>query len=491
MERVLEGLTPREVFFYFEEIAQIPRGSGNEKQISDYLVEFARARNYDVVQDEHWNVVINVPGTKGYEKRKKIILQAHMDMVCQKEDGVDFDFEKSPISLCVDGDYIRAQHTTLGADDGFGIAMCLAIMDSPSIAHAPLQFIFTVREEVGLVGASLLNGEWINGEYLIGLDCSRDDIIMVSCAGMSQGKIELPIRRISLDEKDLCALNLSIHGLRGGHSGNMIHLGRANALKVMGEILAELMEKLPIHIAKVSGGTLINVIPSQAECVICCPKAVFKQLMELLREIEQKVTKAFRRTDPDLRLQYETRSLETQPSCIHPADALALASILDIVFTGAHTMMNDNFSMAESSVNLAILTEEPQKIVLQFNIRSNSEYLLDNLIRKYKTIANCFHAHLYVDSRISPWEYNPDSLLQKKVADLYRELNGESAEIKIIHACVEGGIFMGKVNELGHTLDIVNIGCNNLNVHTPQEMLQISSVGKTYLLLKNIIKELD
>ena len=490
MARILQGLEPQKVFYYFEEISKIPRGSGNEKQISDYIVRFAQERGFRVVQDGAYNVVVDIPGTPGMEHRKKIILQGHIDMVCAKDADYDFDFETQPISMYIEDGYIRAHHTTLGADDGYAVAMLLAIMDTPELVHAPLQMVFTSGEEIGLIGAHAMDGALLDGSYFIGLDCSRDDIIMVSCAGLSINHFLVDCKRIPFVAENKQVYFLSLHGLLGGHSGNMIHLGRANAIKVMGEILAEIKETLSIELLAVQGGTAMNTIASDSSATIACNKSDADTLLSVCENIAGKLKKNFRRTDKDLQLDFTPIETAEDATVISEAQADKLISLLNLCFTGAHTMIDDAFTLAESSCNIGTLTEQNGVLDLLVSIRSNSEYRHDNLQRKLRNLAKLIDIRFECKKRMASWEYQPDSPLRDCVERIYVEINGYHPEIKKIHASVEAVEFVDKMKKRGLELDLVNFGCKNLDVHTPNERLEIASVGRTYELLTRVIAEL-
>ncbi len=489
--RIFEGLEPSKVFYWFEEICRIPHGSGNEKAISDYIAAAARDRGFNVIQDPSRNLVVDLPATKGLENRKKIILQGHIDMVCQKAEGVEFDFLTQPIRPYIDGEYIKARGTTLGADDGFAVAMLLAIMDSPELPHAPLQMVFTTEEEVFLVGAHALDGNLLDGDYLIGLDCSRDDILMVSCSGISITDFVLDAKREARSFAGKQVIRLDITGLAGGHSGNMIHLGRANALKLTGELLTELGKHYSFDLLEISGGTASNNIPAQAYAVISCEAGDTEKLEGRLEELAQSVQAAYYRTDGGIQVSVTHPDAAQYQSVIPKENAKRLIRLLDLVYAGAYSIMDEKFSRAESSCNPAILTEKEGIIRLRVSIRSNSEYFHDVLLRKLQLTGELLGIKCVLEDRKMSWEYRPDSFLREQMRKLYLELNGEEPEIVKIHATVEASEFVAKMKNRGRKLDIVNIGCNNLDVHTPRERLEIRSVGKTWKLLSRIISELD
>ncbi len=262
--RTLENLQPERVFYYFEELTRIPRCSGEEKKVSDYLVDFAKEHNLDVIQDEALNIIIKKPGTSGFENSPKVILQGHMDMVCEKESSVEHDFSKDPIELRVEGDYIMANGTTLGADNGIAAAMCMAILESKDIPHPPLEVLLTTSEETGMDGAIALDPASIEGKILINIDSEEEGKLLVSCAGGERDKIEIPIEWENVDDSFI-SYSIVIKGLKGGHSGMEINEGRGNANVLMGRVLAEIKKDVDFRLVSIHGGTKTNAIPREAK----------------------------------------------------------------------------------------------------------------------------------------------------------------------------------------------------------------------------------
>ena len=296
---VLCGLEPQSVFSYFEQLTRIPRGSGNEKAVSDYIIAYAEQHGYRWERDEANNVKLYAPATSGYENRKSIVLQAHLDMVCAKDPDVAFDFETQPIDIYVEDGLVKAHGTTLGADDGAGVAMILALLDDRTLPHPPVQAIFTTGEEILFVGAEAMDAHWLDGDYYIGLDYSNNKKILVSAAGVSVLQCTLTLERTPVPA-GWTAFDVTISGMQGGHSGNTIHMDRGNAVKVMEEILAGLPAGLA-SLADISAGTLINIIPAHAEAVVVCPpehadtvRTALDARIALLKEV-------YRHTEPAIR----------------------------------------------------------------------------------------------------------------------------------------------------------------------------------------------
>lgn len=490
MKRALDGLEPKEVFYWFEEISRIPHGSFHEKALSDYLKNFAEERNFPVKQDEVWNLAIEVPPSPGYEDRPKIILQAHMDMVCKKDEGYDFDFEKDPLSLYVDGDWIRAEHTTLGADNGTGVAMILAVMDSKTVKHPSLQVLFTTSEEVACTGAGKMDDSWPDGERIINLDVFRDDALMVSCAGISIHEIGWAAERRSVsDPEGMRAFRIEIRGLKGGHSGESIHEGRANALVVLGELLAELEDTEEFACLSASGDGLFNVICTQAEAVIGFSAETAEKGKDRLAEIGRRIREAYLRTDPGMEIGVEPVRMEDYPAQLSPEAKKRLIRLLYLAPTGMQTIFDDPCTQAGSSSNLGSLKEEEGKFCLVMSIRSNTEFRHDEVLRKYRLLCEELGASLVTNRRIGSWEYTPVSPLRETALRIYEEQNGEKPQVIIIHAGVEIATILGKLEKQGRSADAIAFGCNTPGAHSPKEAWQISTTAKTYRWLTTILEE--
>lgn len=490
MKRALAGIEPSDVFYWFEEISRIPRGSFNEKAVSDYIMGFAKERGYDVKQDESWNLCIEVPATPGYESRPKILLQAHLDMVCKKDETSDHDFERDPIDIYVDGDWIRARHTTLGADNGSGLALIMAILDSKTIKHPPLQVLLTASEEVAGTGAENMDYRWPDGQYMINLDVFRDDAFLVSCAGISKNRLELPIEREAMAE-DSCAFSVSLSGMKGGHSGETIHESRANAVQVLGELLYELRKRVGYSLISAGGEGLFNVISTVSYAEIGCAIQDKAKLVSALEEISATLCAAYKRTDPDMVISVAEREVEPDETALTVSSRDALISLLYLAPVGMYTVFDVPCTLAESSSNFGALTEEDGVLKLVMSIRANVEYRHDQLLNKYSELCGRIGAKLITERRIGSWEYSPVSPLRDTAARVYERQNGVKPLFTAIHAGVEVAMFFAKFQAQGRKVDAIGIGCNTPNAHSPEEALQISSVAKTYRLLGEILETIE
>ena len=486
---VLCGLEPQSVFSYFEQLTRIPRGSGNEKAVSDYIIAYAEQHGYRWERDEAYNVKLYAPATSGYENRKSIVLQAHLDMVCAKDPDVAFDFKTQPIDIYVEDGFVKAHGTTLGADDGAGVAMILALLDDRTLPHPPVQAIFTTGEEILFVGAEAMDAHWLDGDYYIGLDYSNNKKILVSAAGVSVLQCTLTLERTPVPV-GWTAFDVTISGMQGGHSGNTIHMDRGNAVKVMEEILAGLPAGLA-SLADISAGTLINIIPAHAEAVVVCPpehadtvRTALDVRIALLKEV-------YRHTEPQLTVTVSQRFAGDGMTALTPACAEKLLRFVRLCYVGAWRMADDTYSRAECSANPAILRLEQTEAKFTLSARSNSEYLHDQIIAHQSELAALCGWKAELESRAGAWEYNAASQLLPQVIPIFREVTGREPEIAQIHAGVEGGVFDTKAREIGRRLDMVNLGVMNYDVHTPRERMEIDSVKPLYEMLRQILMTVE
>lgn len=484
-ERVLKNLEPADVFYYFEEISKIPRGSGNEQAISDYLVSFAKEHQLEFIQDEALNVIIKKPGTPGYENSPGVVIQGHMDMVCEKEPGIDHDFSKDPIRLQVIGDRITATGTTLGADDGIALAMGLALLAAKDIPHPPLEVLFTTCEETGMDGAQALDPKNISGRILINIDSEEEGILTVGCAGGCLARISIPLSW-ETPEQGLTFFSLKVEGLKGGHSGIEIHKGRANANKLLARTLNYLNTKMPLTLCSIEGGSKHNAIAREAQAVI----GVRKEDQDLLRtqvaELEAIFRDEYKVADPDIRLllnPYESQP----PQAMSAPCAQNVIQFLYLIPNGVQSMSMDIEGLVESSLNLGTIETKEDKVEVISSIRSSVGSIKDNIFQTIASLANLIHGEVVQESSYPEWRYNPDSKIRVLLTDLYEEMFGHKPIIKAIHAGLECGLFAEK---FGGEMDMISLGPTIVGVHTTQEYLSISSTQRTWQFLKEALKRL-
>lgn len=477
-------LSTEPVFIYFEEISKIPRCSGNEKAISDYLVAFAKSKNLEVVQDDERNVLIKKPATTGYEKAPTVILQGHMDMVCDKKKSVKHDFKKDPIKLRVKGDILYAKDTTLGADDGIAIAYALALLDSHTIPHPPLKILITTREEVGLIGASALDPKYLEGDMLINMDCEEEGILFSSCAGGIRVKHCIPAKWEN-PEKNCISYLISIRGLKGGHSGVEIDKGRGNSNKLMGRFLNDLLQEVEYFISEIDGGVKMNAIPREADVTILIAPCDEGKLAAKVDEWNSIFKNELKVSDPQVNL--SARRLDNTDLKVLSRDTMKkVIALLVLMPNGVQTMSRDIEGLVESSTNLGVVTTSDAGILFESNIRSNIKSLKYNILNQAKMIANILDIGFEADSDYPEWEYSPDSKLRNIFKRVYTNMYNNELKVAAIHAGLECGLF----KEKNKNLDMVAFGPNMYDVHTPNEHISISSIERTWEYLMAVLREI-
>ncbi|QZY54993.1 aminoacyl-histidine dipeptidase [Crassaminicella profunda] len=484
MSNVLENLKPASVFKYFEEISNIPRGSGNEKEISDYLVTFAKKHDLEVIQDEALNVIIKKKGTTGYENAPTVIIQGHMDMVCEKNSDTIHDFEKDPIKLRIEEDMIYATDTTLGADDGIAVAYGLALLASDDIPHPPLEILITTSEETGMDGAIALDPKNIKGRLLINIDSEEEGFLLVSCAGGMRARQILPIVWETTN-KETHAYHISIRGLRGGHSGGEIDKGRGNSNKLIGRFLNDLLNTFPYVMNKISGGSKNNAIPREADAVILIDPNHTSILEEKINEWNNIFKNELRISDPEVYIGYEKVENNFEKVFSKETTQKAVESLV-LIPNGIQSMSMEIEGLVESSTNLGVVTTTNEEVTFESAIRSSVKSLKHNISNQSKLVADVLGCKFIGDADYPEWAYNPDSKLRPTFVDVYEKLYGKKPEVTAIHAGLECGLFKEKINDL----DMISVGPNMFDVHTPDEHLSISSTERTWDYLLAVLKEI-
>lgn len=484
MSDVLANLQPSLVFHYFEEISKIPRGSGNERRISDYLVDFAKSKNLEVVQDEAMNVIIKKPASKGYENAPGVILQGHMDMVCEKNKNTLHDFDNDPLKLRIIDDMIYATDTTLGADNGIAVAYSLAVLASDDIPHPTLTALITVEEETGLNGAAALNGKYLSGKYLINMDSEEEGKLLVSCSGGARTTQTLPIEWDNA-KPGLSSYLISIRGLKGGHSGMEIHKGRGNSNKIMGRILNDLEGQFEYFIKEINGGSKMNAIPREADAVILLSPEDVSKLENQINEWNKTLKNELRASDPDVSVAIE--KIDYRYAEVFSKDTMNKAiSSLVLIPNGVMTMSMEINGLVESSTNLGVVTTSNSDISFESAARSSVRSQKAHILSMGKKVADLTASSFNVSSDYPEWEYNPDSELRKIFERVYEANYGKTPEIVAIHAGVECGLFSEKLPGL----DMISLGPDTFDVHTPDEHVSITSVRRTWEYILAVLKEI-
>ena len=481
MKNVLAGLQPQLVFKYFEEISQIPRGSGNEKEISDYLRKFGEDLGLETIQDEALNIIIRKPATKGYENAPGVVLQGHMDMVCEKNKGTNHDFTKDPLQLRIDGDYIYATDTTLGADNGIAVAMGLAVLASNDIEHPALEVLVTVDEEAGMSGAMALDGNLVKGKYILNLDSEEEGHLLVSCAGGVTALSTIPVEFKDADSSKV-AYSLEIKGLLGGHSGMDIIKQRANSNKLLGRLLN--LISIDFDLAKVEGGSKNNAIPRESDCVLMINPSDKETFISDVERITATFKHEFSTSDPGLEVICKET---TAPAKVLNCDSKSrVISMLNIIPNGIQTMSMDIENLVESSTNIGVLRTTDYAVTFECAVRSSVGSLKTDITNRMELLTKQLNGTLQLISDYPAWEYAKNSQLEKMCIDAYKNLTGNEPIIMALHAGLECGLLLEKMPHA----EAISFGPNMYDVHTPNEHLSISSTENTWKFLLAVLKSM-
>ena len=484
---VLSHLNPNRVFYYFEEISNIPRGSYNTKAVSDYCVAVAEGLGLTVRQDAWNNVVIHKPASKGCGQAPTLMLQGHLDMVCEKESGCTHNFETDGLKLRIDGDYVTADGTTLGGDDGIAVAMALAILEDDSLVHPPLEVVFTTEEEVGMDGAMNLDTTDLQAAYLLNLDSEDEGVLTVGCAGGST--MELHRKYQKLPQTGIPYI-IHVHGLKGGHSGVEIQKKRCNSNKVMSTILTALSEKLDIYLASVNGGSKHNAIPVETKAVVLFrSEEDSRQAEQMISQYQSLFASAYQDSDADILIEIQPCGVEYKVKNGHldvfsPADMQAVIRLLFELPNGVQQMSQQIDGLPETSLNLAIVRTDENEIYIELSNRSSNPAALKLLEQQIQATARIYGFHSVMQSEYPGWQYREDSRLRDAMKQIYQNMFGKEAVVEAIHAGLECGILLSRMPQL----DIVSTGPDILDIHTPKERMSISSVGRTYQYVLEVLK---
>ena len=479
--RVLENLQPQRVFYYFEEIAKIPHGSGNTKQISDYLVAFAKEHNLEYYRDELNNVIIIKEATLGYENAQAVIIQGHMDMVCEKESGCTIDFEKDGLKLYVEDGFVKAKDTTLGGDDGIAVAYGLALLESTEYAHPRLEVVITVDEETGMNGAYGIDLSMLKGKKMLNIDSDEEGIFLTSCAGGTAVKAVIPVKRNT--EKGI-VLKVKVDGLFGGHSGAEIHKEHGNADILMGRVLNNLAKELPFGIINLAGGLKDNAIPRECVADLLVPEECVVRATEIIAENSVTLKKEFFASDAGVQVTCAQMGVQE-------ADILDFVSLnkvlcyLRMIPNGVQHMSQAMEGLVETSLNLGIMELKEDALVTETSIRSSVGSRKEDLRDKLINIIELVGGEAEVIGDYPAWEYKAESKLREEIAVAYQNVYGVAPEFTAIHAGLECGILSEKIDGL----DCVSFGPENFDIHTPKERLNIASTERVWKFLIEYLKQ--
>lgn len=480
--RILENLEPQNVFYYFEEICKIPHGSGNTKQISDYMKAFADEHGLYCRQDELNNIIMIKEASKGYEDHEPVLLQGHMDMVAVKDADCTIDMTKDGLQLEILGDRLTAKGTSLGGDDGIAVAFGLALLAEDQYRHPRIELILTVDEEVGMEGATGLTVDDLTAKRMINLDQEEEEIFITGCAGGAR----IDIRKKTETEQVkgmLCKLKIS--GLQGGHSGQEIDKERGNAICLMGRLLAALQEKTPVYLKEVSGGTADNAIPNE----VCAEIVVTEWTEDIAAFMEEKfcgLKAEFAGKEDGLKCELQVGAEDALIEVCNRKDSEQWIHLLNVIPHGVIANSVKMKGLVETSLNPGILNVSAVEGMVSTSVRSSNAAAKEALINQLKSLAALCDATVGIRGDYPGWDYDPDSPLREKMVSIYEEMYGVKPQIEAIHAGLECGIFQSKIPGL----DCVSIGPDMQDIHTTRETLSIPSVQRVWKFLLKVLESL-
>ncbi len=475
----MNGLTCKSVLHYFEEINKIPRGSGNEKAISDYLADFAKSRKLTVHQDSANNIIIKKPGTFDLENAAPVCIQGHMDMVCEKKDGVVHDFTKDPIKVIYDGQYIHADGTTLGADDGIAVAMALALLDSSDITHPPLEVLITTDEEVGMLGAAKFDPSLISARKLLNIDSEQEGVFTVGCAGGCKTHSHIPVKYISNTKP---AYRIGVSDLKGGHSGIEIHKERGNANKLIFRIYNMLKQEFAdISAASVNGGAKDNAIPRSAEMTVTT-SAPYEDICEHIKIIQKTILNELKDKDV-LTINIEKTTAEK----VFDTDSAKRVSAFAALVPNGVLNNNLQLGMPETSNNLGVVIQHESEVEFICALRSGTSSLKAELRSSIEQLTDICGGEFDAAGDYPAWEYRSVSPLRELFVKEYTVLYGSEPTVETVHAGLECGLIGEKIPDM----DMISFGPDLLDIHTPDERADIMSVERVWNFLKEILKKLQ
>lgn len=479
---ILEHAKCKNVFHYFEEISRIPRGSYHTEAISDYLAGFAKEKGLEFWQDDCGNVVIVKEASAGYEAAEPVIIQGHMDMVCEKEAGREIDFLTDGLDLYVDGDFLKARGTTLGGDDGIALAYALAILEDDALGHPRIEAVFTTNEEVGLLGAKEIDLSMLKGHILLNIDSDIEGHFLTSCAGGLSAKARIPVRRKSFAG---AGASIVLDGLLGGHSGSEIDKEHANAVIEMGRILQYLSDRMNIGVAQLSGGLKDNAIPREAKAVIVTEDGTEEKLRAHLAEMEGILQKEYAVSDAGISVHAEMLGQKEYEVLDEDSMRRALCYLRGVPNGVMHMSLNIK-GLVETSLNAGIMELKKTELCVTSSVRSSVGSRKEELTSRLSLLAESLGGALNVEGDYPAWEYRADSKIRSRVAEVYKKMYGKEPVFEAIHAGLECGILSDKIPDL----DAVSFGPDNFDIHTPAERLSISSAERVYQFLTELLKDM-
>ena len=475
----LAGLKPADVLGYFEQICAIPHGSGNTKPISDYLVSFAQTHGLRYIQDDLNNVILFGEGTCGMENHEPVIIQGHMDMVCEKDDDCPIDMQTQGLDVTHDGQFVYAKGTTLGGDDGIAVAYALALLADKTIAHPPLEVVITVDEETGMFGAAGIDLSMLKGRKLLNIDSEEEGIFTVSCAGGARGTIRLPLERRAVYGP---CVRLTVEGLQGGHSGVEIHKNRANANKVMGLFLERVQKLMPLCITKLQGGAKDNAIPRSCQVTLVALGMYIERINDIAEQLQAEIRQQY--DEPEAVIRGDDVEALGGNALTTECTAKVIA-LLNAAPNGVQAWSQDIEGLVQTSLNLGV-AEINDDLRLTFAVRSSVNQEKRELLDRLAELAKFYDGSYSEVGDYPAWEYKKDSSLRDTMVNVYTEMFGTAPEVVAIHAGLECGLLSEKIPGL----DCVSIGPQMFDIHTSRERLDIASTERTWNFIKEVLKQM-
>jgi len=479
---VIENLEPKLVWKHFDEIRKIPHCSKHEEKIREYIVDFAKKNNLDYKLDKSGNVVISKPGTSGMDNKSTVVLQGHMDMVCEKNSDVDHDFSKDPLKLKLKGDILTADGTTLGADNGIGLAISLAILEDNNLKHGPIEALFTVDEETGLTGAFAMESDMITGKILLNLDSEDFGVVTVGCAGGGDSQIQLPLKTQGL-KGDLETLTIKVSGLRGGHSGVDIHEQRGNAVKILTRMLWKAKD-YHFYISDINGGDKHNAIPREATAVIALDKSNKDKFISTIKSEEKNILGEIKPIDPKFKVDInENNEIKTT---LTDESQDKLLDLLHSLPHGVDKMSYDIPDLVETSTNLASVKLDGGKAAIHMSTRSSIKSALQDLRDRIKATSELSGAKVEEENPYPGWKPDLNSDILKLSKKIFKDMFGDEPKVEAIHAGLECGI----IGEKFPGMDMISIGPTIKYPHSPEEQVHVGTVDKFYKYVLKILEEI-
>ena len=479
----LKALDYKKVLYYFSEICGIPHGSGNVGKLADYLEGFAKERNIRYARDTADNVIFYKDATPGYEQYPTMILQGHMDMVCEKEADKNIDFTTEGLTLMVDGEWLHADRTTLGGDDGIAVAYCLALLDDAEAKHPALELVITTEEETGMDGAKALDGSLLSGRHMINIDSEEENIVLCGCAGGARVTGILPVDRVIAGGR---TVKVSVSGLLGGHSGAEIHKNRTNAVLWLARYLFRLREQAPFMVEEFTGGQKDNAIPRDAEATLLFPEDISAEEIEIAQALAEEMTEEIRCGEPTATLSFSVEEYVEELPVMHPRSFEKFLFVLLQAPNGVQVNSAEIPGLVESSLNLGICTMTSDgSMELHWALRSSKASYLRFLKEKLVYLIGFLGGDYEISGEYPAWEYQADSKLREVYVKAYEAEFLKKPEVATIHAGLECGLLGEKIPGL----DMISIGPEMRDIHTPAERLHIPSVLRIYKLLEKILAE--